>query len=265
MSNFRKVKYVFLRYCILILKKTEILSSLACRLVQITGKHKDPIHPKHLIQIRKPWYINHIKKKDIVLDIGCNNGQHTIRIAKHCHKIYGIDKDKRGIVLAESEIARNKLKNIIILNHDIEKTLPFKAKMFDKVILLDVLEHIHKRKQLLKEIKRILMKNGLLLLSVPNSQTSWKKLLRKYNLFSYSDPDHKVEFSKQQIINLLKSVRLKVLDIYPVVFDTPLVGFIDIIGGISLSWYRNLVRWRRNKIINHPVESIGMEIICQKP
>lgn len=245
-------------------KKTEALSALSCRLVQITGKHENPIHPKHLVKIRPPWYLSKLKKSDIVLDIGCNNGQHTTRAAQVVKHVYGFDKDPQMLQFALQEITRLGMSNITLRQGDAQKKFPYQNSYFDVIIFLDVFEHLPERTKVLKEIRRVLKPKGILLLSIPNCETSWKKLQRKLGMFYYSDPDHKIEFSKAQIKLLLNRSDFIVKTIEPVTFDTPWVGIIDLIGGISLNFYKTLSKWRRVQALRFPQESIGFEIVCQK-
>lgn len=247
-----------------LLKQSALLSALSCRLVQITRKHPDPIHPKHLVKIRPVWYLSYIKKTNTVLDIGCNNGQHTLKIASKCKKIYGFDYDKSMLQLAKREAIRKNISNAFFTYGNAEKKYPFPANSFDVVVFLDVYEHLTKRKYALKQVHRVLKRGGILLISVPKSDTSWKRTQKKYNINYFSDPDHKIEFTKREIKVELEQTGFKVTHIFPVTLDTPLVGFIDIIGGISLSLYQKLKLWRRNQAISHPEESIGMEIVAIK-
>ena len=249
---------------VLLVKKTTLLSALSCRLVKFTGKHPEPIHPKHLITLRSPWYLSYIKKTDIVLDIGCNNGQHTLRIAKNSAHVFGIDYDRRMLEIAAREIKRAGLKNVTVKEVNIENGLPFKSKKFDAVIFLDVLEHLNNREHIMFEVKRVLKSKGMLLLSVPNSDTAWKRIQKRCGLNYFSDPDHKVEYTKKEIVHYLKKAKFNIKNVFPVTFDTPWVGFIDVLGGISLTCYRQLSMWRRNKALVNPQESIGFEIISQK-
>ena len=83
-----KTLYLF----VWIIKKSKALSALSLRLTKLTGKSKYRIHPKHLIKIEKPWYLSSIKKTDKVLDLGCHNGQHTLKTSQFCKSIKGLDK-----------------------------------------------------------------------------------------------------------------------------------------------------------------------------
>jgi len=73
-----------------LVKKSKALSAVAMRMVKLTGKSKYAIHPKHLIKIENPWYLKHIDKSDHVLDLGCNNGQHSLKVARKCKKVVGV-------------------------------------------------------------------------------------------------------------------------------------------------------------------------------
>ena len=159
-----------------LIKKSKALSAVSMRLVQLTGKSKYRVHPKHLIKIEKPWYLGKIKKTDKVLDLGCNNGQQTLKAAARCKEILGLDYDEQQLEIARASADDKKIGNAVFKTHDLEKKLPIKDKSFDKVLCLDVLEHIVKRDQLLAEINRVLKANGLTFIAIPNIETSWKKL-----------------------------------------------------------------------------------------
>lgn len=248
---------------VLLLKKLKILSAVSIKLTKLTRKSKEAIHPKHLIALI-PWYIKHLYKDDIVLDIGCNNGQHTIKAAKHVKKIVGIDLDTFELAKAKREAARKKITNIKFEKASAEEKLKFTSASFDKVLFLDVLEHLYNQDLVLSEVKRVLKKNGILMLAVPNKNTSWKKLQKSVGLSYFSDPDHKREYSKTEIENLLKKHKFKITSNSPVVYDTYLTPIFDLIGGFSLSLYHQFQRWKAKKAIENPIESTGFEIIAKK-
>lgn len=51
---------------------------------------------------------------------------------------------------------------------DIQKGLPFKSDFFDLVIATEILEHVFDTDALLSEIRRVLKKDGILIMNVPN-------------------------------------------------------------------------------------------------
>ena len=215
-------------------KKSKNFSALSCRLTQLTGKSKYPLHPKHLVNIEEPWYLADIKANDLVLDLGCGNGQHSLRAAKKAKKIIAVDYDRKQLKIGESTAKDRKVTNVKFLFHNLEKRLPFKSKSFDKILGLDILEHLNKRRRFLKEAKRVLKTKGTIFLTAPNKNTSWRKIQRKVGINSFSDPDHKKEYSLPEIKKLLVKLKFKILSLESITYDTHYIGFIDLVGGFSL-------------------------------
>ncbi len=248
---------------VLVLKKTKILSCLSCRLTQLAGKSKYPLHPKHLVQLKTPWFLKYIKKRDFCLDLGCGNGQNTIQAAQKCKKIIGLDSDEKGLKIAKDSANQKGIKNIKLKKQDLEKKLPFKNNTFDLMLCLDIIEHLKKRDRLLQETKRVLKNQAILLLTLPNKNTTWKKAQRKYHLNSLADPDHKIEYSLLEAKKLCRDYNFKILKILPITFDTPLSGLIDFIGGFSLLLYKKLSVWKKNKVKNNLKESTGFRLVLK--
>jgi ubiquinone/menaquinone biosynthesis C-methylase UbiE len=199
-----------------------------------------------------------------MLDIGCSNGQHTIKAAKHVKKIIGIDVDTQELEKAKREAARKRIKNIKFEKASAEEKLKFKSESFDKILFLDVLEHLHNQDLALSEVRRILKQKGILLLAVPNKNTSWKKLQKSVGLSYFSDPDHKREYSKTEIEGLLKKHKFNVVSNSPIVYDTFLTPIFDLIGGFSLKLYYHLQKWKAKKAIENSNESTGFEIVAEE-
>ena len=233
-------------------------------LTRLTGKSREAIHPKHLIEADDFWYLKYLDKNDFVLDIGCANGQHTLKVAKKVKKIIGFDINRKELSKAEREMQRRKIKNVEFFEDSAEKNLKFKSRTFDKVLLLDVLEHINNQNLLISEIWRVLKNSGGLILAVPNKNTSWKRLQRSVGLDYFADPDHKREYSESEIKEILLERKFKILKIDPVVLDTPLAPIFAFIGGFSLAIYSKLQNWKRKKALENPSESTGFEIVAQK-
>lgn len=107
-----------------------------------------------------------IVKKPKILDIGCGTGQNVKEFEK-LGESWGIDNSKEAIKFCNIKGIKNvKLGNIY-------KT-GFKKSEFDAVTLLDVLEHVEEG-EALEEIKRILKKDGLILIHVPAFKFLWSK------------------------------------------------------------------------------------------
>lgn len=245
------------------LKNMSVLSSIGMRLVKLTGKSDNAIHPKHLIKSNNPWYISQIKKNDTVLDVGCGIGQDAIRCAKHAQSVVAIDIRHEDIEIAKKLASKAEIANIKFIVFDAEKKLPFPKQSFSKVLVFDVLEHITEGEKLIHEAKRVLKEGGKILLLTDNPQTSWKKFQKSAGIFYYADVDHKHEYSKDEIIKLLKDNNFDVISLLPDTYDTPLKPIIDLIGGFSLTLYSHLSKWRRKKAVKNPNETTGYRIVAQ--
>lgn len=237
---------------------------LPSRLVKWTGKSPYAIHPKHLLGSQSQyWYLQHLDPQDIVLDVGCGNAMHTLVCAAKCRQVYGFDCDSRQLQIGRAKAESEGISNIYLSEGDAEAPWNFPDGYFDKVLLLDVLEHLDQRDFVLQEAKRVLKDGGRLLLSVPNRETSWKRLRREAGLFAHADEDHKVEYTQEEIRRELARNGFVCESLEPIVYDTPWDWAINVIGGISLRWYRNLYQWKREAALRKPEESTGFRIVAK--
>jgi SAM-dependent methyltransferase len=240
--------------------------SVGVRLVRATGKSPDLVHPKHLVgRPWHDWYLPYLTPAHRVLDVGCSNGAHLVRAAGRCGSIVGFDYDVSQLAVAARAIRAAGAANARIFAWDITGRFPFADRTFDRVLFLDVIEHVVPRTAVLREIHRVLRDDGLLLVSGPNSQTRWRARLRAAGLFAYSDPDHKIEYAADEFLAELRAGGFAVEgDLMPVVLDTPLAGAIDAVGGLSLRLYDRLSRWKRDAALRRPGESTGFRARARK-
>ncbi len=237
---------------------------LAIRLTKWTGKSSEYVHPKHLLDEtdEQYWYLAHLAPGDHLLDVGCGNAMHTIKAARRCATVVGVDRSEESLRVGLRSYRAQGTANVRLICGDVEEGLPFLDRRFDKVLCLDLLEHVHKRDLVLGEIRRGLRPAGLLLLAVPNRETSWKRRLKRAGLFSYSDPDHKIEYTLEELEEELGRNGFRIVRLHPSVYDTPLIGLIDLAGSLSLALYRRLTKLRRRLAQKYPVENAGFFAVC---
>lgn len=262
-KDFLKMLPILKKEYVLILKKIDLCSAIAVRLTKYTGKSKEFVHPKHFLE-KKPWFVKFLDKKDTVLDLGSGNGQNAIKCSKVANKVIGIEIDEALIKIAQNTTNQKKINNIKFTRGNLEQKLPIKTASINKIIFLDVLEHLINRKQILSEARRTLMPGGLIMVGVPNKDTSWKKMQRSVGICSYADPDHKIEFSETSIRKLLTGSKFEIIHFAYGKFDTPLRGFYDIIGGLYLPLYKKISKFRELKSQINPKEASGFEIVAKK-
>lgn len=154
----------------------------------------------------------HIKKGNI-LDVGCGGGSLTESLTYFYPQaqIFGCDISKTAIKFAKRS-GNGKVKFDIIKN----KKLPYKDNFSDVCLCLDVLEHVPDIFFLLKEIKRVLNKNGLLYLVVPceGQPFTLTALFQKIKIgekLTYKNFGHiHPEFTHDYICGLLNSFKFRV-------------------------------------------------------
>ena len=240
--------------------------SVGVRLVKLTGKRPYAIHPKHLVdQSWHDWYVPYLSPTDRVLDVGTSNAAHLMQAARRCRSIVGVDYDEIQLKIAEHELRARGLSNARVFAWDITTRLPFEDRSFDTIFFLDVIEHLVPRVAVLREIYRLLTDDGQLLVSGPNSESRWRHTLRRAGLFAYSDPDHKIEYTKDEFVAELRAGGFEVDgELMPVVLDTPWAGAIDAVGGVSLRLYDRLSRWKRDAAMRRPGDSTGFRARARK-
>jgi len=137
-------------------------------------------HPKHDITNYHQFFIDYIKEGSEVLDIGCGNGLLSIDISKNKNaKVVGVDINKKQIKEAISK-ATNKnaygLCDCTFIQGDATYIFKEFKKQYDYIVLSNVLEHIDKRIDFLKDIKRI---GKIFLIRVPLINRDWKVILKR--------------------------------------------------------------------------------------
>jgi len=124
--------------------------------------------------------------KDKILDLGCGNGRLYELFEEMPVDYYGIDISEKLIEIAKSRYPNTKFQVADALN------LPFPDNFFNKIFSIAVFHHIPSEKfrlQFLKEAKRVLKPEGLLILTVWNiyqRKTAWKQIVKNVFLSTFA-------------------------------------------------------------------------------
>jgi methionine biosynthesis protein MetW len=130
------------------------------------------------------WIGNYIRKPKKskrtfkILDIGCGWGQDLTGILEISKNV-----DLYGIEIGYEKITACQQKNITIFNIDCEKDrIPVNDNFFDIIIINQFLEHTKEIFFICSEISRVLKKQGILIIGVPNLAAFHNRILL---LFGY--------------------------------------------------------------------------------
>jgi len=101
-----------------------------------------------------------------ILDFGCGNGellQIFVNNGVRSSNLYGVDVSPELIKLSKKKL---KLKAKVKIYQG--EKINFKDNFFDIILMTEVFEHLKDPKKTITELKRILKKGGILLITVPN-------------------------------------------------------------------------------------------------
>lgn len=139
----------------------------------------------------------------VVVDVGSSFGWLENELKETGAKLIGIDPNKDAV-----EFARKKLGGKATFYNGDSLNIPLKDNYADVVAFFDVVEHLPKKteKKALNEIKRILKKGGLLLLTTPNSHWA-SNLLDPAWYFRHR------HYKEREIVKLLEDCGYKTLSV----------------------------------------------------
>lgn len=155
---------------------------------------------KHLYKRHNNKILEIIRKsktpKEKLLDIGCGFGDFLLDARQEVDYVYGVDLGKENITLAKENTAG--YKNIKLILADGEH-LPFENNFFDYIIMKGIVHHLGNPGRVFKEAKRVLKKEGLLIIFEGNPTSLYRKIIlavadllrikHETSLFPHLSPD----------------------------------------------------------------------------
>lgn len=140
----------------------------------LSGLH--PLRSNAFIRARYKYFLLLLKKQLLtikgksVLDIGCGDGVLIYKFAKEGAVCSGIDLSFDAVKYAK-HITESKGYNISLSSGSCEK-IHYKSNIFDIIVCSDVIEHLENPHLLLQEVKRLLKRGGIAVISTPLRLTS---------------------------------------------------------------------------------------------
>lgn len=179
-----------------------------------------------------------LKKGDKILDIGCNYGPWSIKLAKKKMVVTGIDIIEEAIEVAKINAAKESLP-ITFENVNVENS-SFGDQEFDKIISITVLQHIINDSIFLKalvNIRRQLKDNGKFIMI---ESASKNKIEEKLSFKRERSLDEQIKFCEQSGLELIK---------------------VKGVFNFSVKWYYGIQKFSLPKNVETFVQYIGIIIL----
>jgi len=172
---------------------------------------------KHTIK-KKEQLISSFKTDKQLLDIGCGTGDFLAFCKNKGWKTTGIepDDDARNVAIKTNGISAFPIGHISNLENE----------SFNIISMWHVLEHVPNLNERMKELKRLLKKDGKVIIAVPNCSSFDAK---KYGKFwaAYDVPRHLYHFTPADMDLLAQKHQFKLEKILPMKFDSFYVSMLS--------------------------------------
>lgn len=188
----------------------------------LLGKDSSEIYLKHRFSAETLWsvysFIQILKNRERILDISCGTGHASFIISTYAKpkEMVCVDRAFRHLYQAKKYFA----KGAEFICIDANYPLPFKNNIFDAIFMLDAFHYIDTRASLAKEMERLLLPQGILL------------LLHLHNSLSYNPAAGK-PLSPSGWVNLFQQLPAKALPEDNLVKDFILRNKLDLVKKYS--------------------------------
>ena len=147
-----------------------------------------------------------IKSGYKILDIGCGSGFFLKRIYESFNdtiKYFGIDISKEAINLAMNYF--NKAKYFVSPG----EKLPFENNSFDYIQIISTLWHVSDQEKVLKEVYRVLKKEGYLYIVIHKKSIDAFLLIEIFNKLNWIKKKKKINTNRKKVIEFIHTLSLK--------------------------------------------------------
>jgi 2-polyprenyl-3-methyl-5-hydroxy-6-metoxy-1,4-benzoquinol methylase len=152
-----------------------------------------------------------------ILDIGCGTGAFLNEMKDNGWNITGIEQD---------EATRQRAFQNYKISASTPSALFSLTQKFDAITMWHVLEHVHQLHDYIRECKRLLTDNGVLIIAVPN-HTSGDAEHYKDSWAAWDVPRHLYHFSPESMKALMHLHGFKIEEMKPMWFDSFYVSMLS--------------------------------------
>jgi 2-polyprenyl-3-methyl-5-hydroxy-6-metoxy-1,4-benzoquinol methylase len=159
-------------------------------------------------------------KEKNLLDIGCGTGEFLVTAKKNNWLVSGVEPNENARIRSEEKIGVKVFSNLD------ELVLSGKKNYFDVISLWHVLEHVSDYNQYINQLKKLLKKDGVLIIAVPNYKSYDAKYYQEF-WAAWDVPRHLWHFSQKAINQIFDAKKMNVIKILPMKFDSYYVSLLS--------------------------------------
>jgi ubiquinone/menaquinone biosynthesis C-methylase UbiE len=207
--------------------------------------------------------------QDEVLNVGCGEGVQAVIYQGNFKRMIGVDINAARLETARQLAAHYEIKNFFTICANVEQ-MPLSEK-FDKIIAIDIIEHVINPQRLAGEIFRLLKDGGRLLITFPAWHDKWenffrfvgRKILRRKGKTVRRpgwDPDaHQYAYRLEQWLDLMKLAGFELIKSRASTLFPPLHYL-----GLPKFWFANkVIHGIDNYLCQQPVfKNCGQALVC---
>jgi cyclopropane fatty-acyl-phospholipid synthase-like methyltransferase len=207
---------------------------------------------------------------DMVANIGCGEGPQAIVYAGQYKNMVGVDINKQRLTLSTKAMQNYGITNYTPICADVENT-GLVSRRFDKVIAIDIIEHVRDPRRMCLEANRLLQENGELLITFPAMHDIMKDFMKDAGRFilrkprKHQDPNqwnpdfHNQAFPLSEWISLVESCGFKLKKSRASTLFPPLHIF-----GLPRFWFSNdTIHQIDSFFCNLPLlKNYGQALVC---
>lgn len=169
----------------------------------------------YMVRKKLNWISSLRNESGYLLDIGAGTGDFLKEAKKRGWNVSGTEPNEKARSLAKQKD--------IQLQQD-TGVLP--AGKFDVISMWHVLEHVSDLEAQIEELQRLLKKDGLLVIAVPNYKSLDAKKYKE-NWAAYDVPRHLYHFSRESISKIFSEKGFRLVEIKPLLFDSFYVSLLS--------------------------------------
>ena len=162
--------------------------------------------------------VNSITHGKNLLDYGCGTGEFLNYCDNHGMTVTGFEPDPAARAVGKQSYQLNLLSE--------EDLFALPSSNFDVITLWHVLEHVHRLKETIGHLERMLRPDGALLVAVPN-HTSLDAKLYGEHWAAYDVPRHIYHFQPNDIRHLFSQFNMEMVEALPMKLDSYYVSMLS--------------------------------------